>query len=132
MAGDVSYFGGYDIFYSGDSDYSGLAMLVKHDLQPQVAYNDSLGRWMVIQICIQGDIYEIAIVYASQVFVKRANMCTSIAAYPWRSVAFLGGDFNNSPMPRDNTTGNSHMLQLEHRKWNHLMAHTHKMEQSIV
>ena len=34
MAGEVSYFGGYDIFHLGDSDYSGLAMLVKHDLQP--------------------------------------------------------------------------------------------------
>ena len=65
MAGDVSYFGGYDIFYSGGSDYSGIAMLVTHDLQHQVSCNDPLGRLMVMQMNIHGDIHEIAAVYAS-------------------------------------------------------------------
>ena len=123
MAGEVTSFGGYDILYSGASDYSGLCIRVRHDLQPLIAYNDPQGRWMVVQLCIHGEIYEVAAVYASQISAKRAEMWESIAAYPWRSVAFLGGDFNNSPMPRDNTMGRSHMLQIEHKK-DHLMAHT--------
>ena len=52
------------------------------------------------------------------------TMWEPIDAYPWRYVAFLGGDFNNSPMPRDKITQRSHMLQVEKRKWAHLMAHS--------
>ena len=85
-------------------------MLVGHYLQPRVAFNDPQGRWMVMQLCIHGDIYEIAAFYASQVSARRAEMCESIATYPWRLVAFLGGDFSDSPMPRDNTIGNSHII----------------------
>ena len=65
MAGEMTSFGGYHILYLGASDYSRLCRLVRHDLQPLVAYNDRQGRWMVVQLCIHGEIYEVAAVYAS-------------------------------------------------------------------
>ena len=41
MVGDVNCFGGYDRFYLGAANYSSLAMLVRHDLQPHVALNQT-------------------------------------------------------------------------------------------
>lgn len=40
FAGQVAFFGGYDIYYSRAAHFSGLCMLVKHDLQPLIAFND--------------------------------------------------------------------------------------------
>ena len=63
MARDVTFIGGYDIYYVGNSDFSGICMLFQHDLQDVL---DPLGRWMVVQTCIQGEIYEFASVHAAQ------------------------------------------------------------------
>lgn len=49
------YFGGYDIFYARTTAFSGVYILVRHELQPQIAYNDCNGRWMVFQCIINGD-----------------------------------------------------------------------------
>ena len=65
MAKDVAFLGGYDIYYAGYFDFSGICMMFRHDLQPVLAFNDPRGRWMVVQTCIQGEIYEFAGVYAS-------------------------------------------------------------------
>ena len=72
----------------------------------------------------KGKIYEFAGGYASQTSAIQAEMWDAIASYPWKSVAFLGGDFNNAPLPKDNTTGRSHMLHIQKTKWAHLIAHT--------
>ena len=64
MVGEVTSFGRYDMLYSSAFDYSSLCILVRHDLQHLVAYNDPQGRWMVVQLCIHGEIYEFAAVYA--------------------------------------------------------------------
>ena len=98
--------------------------MLRHDFQHVLAFNDPLGRWMVVQTCIQGEIYEFARVYATQSFAIRAAMWDFIASYPCRSVAFLGGDFNNAPLSKDNTIGKPHMLHIEKRQWAHLMAQT--------
>ena len=110
MVEDVTFIGGYDIYYVGNSDFSGICMLIRHDLQPVLTFNDPLGRWMVVQTCIQREIDEFVGVYASQSSAIRIAMWDSIASYPWRSIAFLGEDLANSTLSTDKTTGKSHML----------------------
>ena len=82
MAGDVAFLGGYDIYNAGDSDFSSICMMVKHDLQPMLAFNDPRGKWMVVQTCIQGGIYEFASVYTAQNFAILSEMWDAIASYP--------------------------------------------------
>ena len=113
MAGQHVFFCGYDIYYAGTATYSCVCILVRHELEPQLVFNDSSGRWIVIQCNVNGDILEFASVYASQTSAMRASLWDSICRYPWRSNAFICGDFNNSPLPRDNTTSRSLMLSLE-------------------
>lgn len=96
-------------------------MLVRHELQPQLAFNDNSGRWIVIQCNVNGDIFDFASVYAPQTSAMRASLWDSLCRYPWRSNAFICGDFNNSPLPRDNTTSRSHMLSLERHKWDDML-----------
>ena len=81
MVGDVAFLGGYDIYYAGDSDFLGICIIAKHDLQHVLAFNNPSGQWMIVQTCIRGEIYEFAGVYASQTSAIWAEMWDAIAAY---------------------------------------------------
>lgn len=121
LVGQQGYFGGYHIFYAGTGNFLGVCFLIKHDLQPELVFNDPHGRWMIIQCLINGDIYEIASLYASQTSACRARMWDSISRYPWRSNALICGDFNNSPLLQDNTTDRSHMIPMERHSWDAML-----------
>ena len=116
MVGHHGFLHGYDIYYAGTTNYSGVCIMVRHELEPLLAFNDSSGRWIVLQFNVNGDILEFASVYAPQSSAQRASLWDSIGRYPWRSNAFVCGDFNNSPLRRDNTTSRSHMLSLERQR----------------
>ena len=64
MAGHHGFLCGYDIYYAGTATYSGVCILVRHELEPHLAFNDSSGRWIVIQCNVNGDILEFASVCA--------------------------------------------------------------------
>lgn len=80
---------------------------------------------MVLQSMINGEIYEFASVYASQTSALRARMWDALAKYPWLSNAFICGDFNNSPQPKDNTSHKSHMLPSEKQSWEDMLSSLH-------
>ena len=94
MAGHHGFLHGYDIYYAGTATYSGVCILVRHELEPQLAFNDNSGRWSVVQCYVNGHNFEFASVYASQTSAMRATLWDSICRYPWRSNAFIYGDFN--------------------------------------
>ncbi|MCO5614515.1 hypothetical protein L7F22_068798 [Adiantum nelumboides] len=125
LASQSGFFAGYHIFYAGSTNFSGVVMLIHHKLNPHLAYNDSDGRWMVIQCIINVEIYDFAGVYASQSSRMRALLWSSLSTYLWLSNAFICGDFNNSPSSRDNTSQNSHMLQIEKQRWLSLLEVLH-------
>ena len=60
MAGHHGFLHGYDIYYASTATYLGVCILVRHELEPQLAFNDSSGRWIVIQCNVNGDILEFA------------------------------------------------------------------------
>ena len=113
FSGQVGSFGGFDIFYAGQGTTSGVLMIIKHELNPMVAYNDQRGRWMVVQCMINGETYDFGGIYALNASRDRALLWQDICAYPWPQIAFICGDFNNSPNVGDNTSGHSHMLREE-------------------
>ena len=65
-------------------------------------------------------------IYAPQSSLDRAGarLWDNMATYPWLSNALVCGDFNNSPLPTDNTTGISHMSSSECHSWHSFMSQT--------
>ncbi|MCO5584508.1 hypothetical protein L7F22_038436 [Adiantum nelumboides] len=47
LASQSGFFAGYHIFYAGSTNFSGVVMLVHHELNPHLTYNDPDGRWMI-------------------------------------------------------------------------------------
>ena len=64
FSGQVGSFGGFDIFCANQGTTSGVLMIIKHELNPTVVYNDQRGRWMVVQCMINGEVYDFGGIYA--------------------------------------------------------------------
>lgn len=62
LARQTYFFEGYDIFYAGSLNFSGVRVLVSHELLPTLLFNDPQGRWLVIQCQIGEQLYEVAYV----------------------------------------------------------------------
>ena len=97
-------------------------MIIKHELNPMVAYNDQRGRWMVVQCMINGETCDFVGLYATNASRGRALLWQEICAYAWPQNAFICGDFNNSPNTSDNTIGHLHMLREERNKWYNMQS----------
>ncbi|MCO5572315.1 hypothetical protein L7F22_026068 [Adiantum nelumboides] len=123
-----SYFAGYWIAYAGLYDFSGVLMLIRHELQLVLAHNDPGGPWMVVQCLINGQMYGFGGVYAHTSSRQRAALLSAMSSYQWLSNAFLCGDFNNAPALSNNTTGHSHMLTMEMSNWTGLVACTQMLD----
>ena len=72
FSGQVGTFRGFDIFYAGQGTTSGVLMIIKHELNPTVAYNDQRVRWMVVQCMINGEVYDFGGIYAPNASRDRA------------------------------------------------------------
>ena len=86
-------------------------MIIKHEVNPTVAYNDQRGRWMVVQCMINGETYDFVGIYAPNASRERALL--------WQDIC---GDFNNYPNVGDNTSGHSHMLREAQGQWYNMQS----------
>ena len=76
-------------------------MIIKHEVNPTVAYNDQRGRWMVAQCMINGERYDFGGIYAPNASRERALVWQDICAYLWPQNGFICVDFNNTPIAGD-------------------------------
>ena len=71
--GLISYCKGYTLCYAGNGhkEYSGIAMFIRDKFQPKVIVSDEFGRFIVVEICYEGQVLWLVGVYAPNVSQER-------------------------------------------------------------
>ena len=131
LSGSILHLRGYSTYYAGclSFHYSGVVMVIRDTLCPQMVFNDPSERFMIMEITYFGEVVWVVGVYAPNDVSQRTELWSSL--HRLLSVGRAGlmmGDFNMCVDASQSTSRFSLMNSSEQACWDQLALDVLKLD----